>query len=199
MIWLVAVFGVLVAYFLLKGYLLSRGTLYFIHGRGFRALKGPEQEPHRVSSDLLLSAIDRLIFSGKFDALWVSWSDNRYSGIMLANALEGVELSVSFKTNSQQTELAAFKDSMSVLMEPSSEDYDSFNGGSDEEHRITSLDYTLAKSSLAVLQATELAIAALSGSPADSYFISGSRWPSGLGRRGIKFVASEDPLADLFL
>ena len=130
--------------------------------------------------------------------LWVSRQNDLYSGIVLILESGNPKLSVSFKTASQQAELAAFKKAMSDANFVAKEDSESFNGGETEEYRITNLEYALPISSEAVLKAVHTALGQLQPKESGDYFLSAWLMANGPGAgRGIQFRPTEDPLKEI--
>jgi len=192
--WFAIGMAILIVLAIIANRLTRRGTIYLTRRWGFTSVGG-RKSIHCTNEDGFREVIQRLLPGDLFDMLWVSWCDDKYSGIMLTVESGSPELSITFKTGSEQAELKSFKEAMAQFGYSLEEDSDSFNGGMAEEHRITSLEYSLPGETDAILKAADTALTNLHGSPPESYVMSGSLFAHGPGfGSGIKFFADEDPL-----
>jgi len=180
-------------------HLLSRfGTVYVRGPWGYTATSSRDPSMHQADPHEFMAVVERLLTADLYDMLHVSWEPNRYSGIMICTLRGHPELRISFKVHGEQEQCLKFKQSMSVLDFPVTESSDGFNGGFSESCRITSLAYRLPESPGVIANAVDVALATLSGSQPDVYFLSGSLFAHGPGRgSGIKFSPYEDPLASV--
>jgi len=160
---------------------IRRSTVYFVGNSGYVAYSVSEPPAHHVTDAEFNKVIRRFLPGDLFDMLWVSRSDDRYSGLMLT--LEGGSpvLSVSFKTQSEQAKLKSFKDALSPLGYVPTENSDGHNGVLTEEYRVTMLEYTLPKSAEAVVEVVNAALANLDPSVKSEYYVSGSSFANGPG------------------
>ncbi|MDR3688227.1 MAG: hypothetical protein P4L46_02525 [Fimbriimonas sp.] len=194
-IWVLIAIGMLVALLYVAALLARGGTIYFRSRYGYQAFSGRKKKPRDANRDQFRKVIERLLVGDIYDMLWVSWTDDVYTGVMLTLVEGAPELSLSFKAHTETAELASFKVAMGHLGYAHQEDSDSFNGGFAEENRITSLEYMLPVSVDAIVQATNIALTSLHGAPPQTYYMTGSLFAHGPGLgTGIKFSPSEDPL-----
>jgi len=178
--------------------LTRRGTTYVFGKSGYTATSNFESKPHRANPDQLHTVISRLLPGDRFDMLWISWTDDRYSGIMVTLDTGSPKLTVSFKTHSEQAKLKSCKKAMDSLGHPFDEESNGFNGGMEEQYRVTNLEYKLPSSEDAIIKAVNVALTNLHGTAPSAYFVEGSLFAHGPGSgSGIKFQPEEDPLLGL--
>jgi hypothetical protein len=178
--------------------LLRNGTLY-IHGKsGYSATTTGSQQPNRANREQLRKVVARILPGDLFDMLWVSWSDDEYTGLILGRVSAPLKLSVRFKTHSEQARLEAFKSAMTAYKLPMEEASNGFSGGASEKYRVTTVEYTLPKSPEEIVDVIDTALTSLHGAPSETYFLKGSLFAHGPGSGpGIKFSPAEDPLRDI--
>jgi hypothetical protein len=196
--WVFVFLGIFVVLAGVVIWLANNGTVYISHEMGFTAFTGRNDAPDKATRDQFRKVIERLVPGDLFDMLWVSWTDDEYTGLMLTCDRGSPHLSITFKTHSEQAQLKSFKKAMAPLGYSVQENSDGFNGGMGEQHRVTSLEYPLPKSADAIIKAADTALANLHGSPPHAYFLRGSLFAHGPGAGpGITFSPAEDPLRSI--
>ncbi len=175
------------------------GTVYLTGNAGYVAFTSGQEPIHQVTETQLRQVVERLLRGDLVDMLWISRRNDEYTGIIVGTFSGPPTLSLSFKTNSEQSKLKKFRAKMSVLGYHAVENSDGYNGGETEDFRITMLNYTLPKSVDAILPAVKAALDELQPSEHDGYFLTGSNFQKdGPGKGpGIRFRPSTDPLKEI--
>lgn len=188
--------ALVVALIYLYVFIARGGSIYIVNESGYQAFAG-KAAVHQTNASGLRKVTARLLKSDILDMLWVSHGTNQHNGVTVC-ILEGkVQLSISFGTHAEQSELKAFKEAMAPLGLMFEEDSDDFNSGVEEEFRVTTLEYTLPSDADAVAIAIETALDHLYGK-SEMYYMTGSRFANGPGEgTGLKFRAAEDPLQEI--
>lgn len=190
--------GLLALVAILAILLKTRATVYFVHPFGFSALSGRENPAHQASREQLGVVIERLLPGDLFDMLWVSRSGDRCGGLMVTLQDGSPVMTVHFKTNSEQAELAAFREAVKDQGFSAEEDSNGFNGGLGEDFRITTLEYRLTGSSQTITNFVEVALKQLQPQEASFFFVSASSYSDGPGKgSGLKVRFPEDPIGGI--
>ena len=163
--------------------------------RAFRMECDPHR-PHEANLVQLKSVIELFLHGDAFDMLWVSWTRNEHSGVMLTRVNGPPVLSTNFKTHRQQPEMDSFIKAMNSIGLSPEESSTGFNGGLSEKYRITILRYAIPVSADGVIDALAAALTNLSGTPPTSYFVKGSGFSS--RTPGENSTKPADPLAEIF-
>ena len=155
--------------------------------------------PHEADIAKLHEVIERFLQRDLFDALWVSWTDDQRSGIVLHSG-EGVpKLWVSFQPGPDPSQIDSFAKAMACLGLAPGDSARAMPPSFVAEEGQASLEYVLADSTDSISLAIKAALTNLSGIPPERYFVVGflaARRPKIRLRAGL--FQDIDPLDELF-